>query len=67
MKEIKIEKLIVNCCVGEAGDRVTRAGKVLEQLTGQRPVYSQGIFWFLISIFMSKRCSFDHDLHFSLF
>jgi large subunit ribosomal protein L11e len=41
MQAIKIDKLIVNCCVGEAGDRVTRAGKVLEQLTGQKPVYSQ--------------------------
>ena len=42
MRDIKIEKIIVNCCVGEAGDRVTRAGKVLESLTGQKPVYSKG-------------------------
>jgi hypothetical protein len=28
MKAIRIEKLVVNCCVGESGDRLTRAAKV---------------------------------------
>ena len=28
-------------CVGESGDRLTRASKVLEQLTGQTPVTSK--------------------------
>merc|ERR1712085_209112 len=31
----------LNCCVGESGDRLTRAARVLEQLTGQQPCYSK--------------------------
>lgn len=41
MREIKIIKLMVHIGVGEGGDKLTKAAKVLEDLTNQKPVFGK--------------------------
>ena len=38
MRDLHVEKVVVNIGVGEAGERLSKASKVLEMVTGQKPV-----------------------------
>ena len=38
MRDIHVEKVVVNIGVGEAGERLVKAEKVLEMVTGQKPI-----------------------------
>ena len=53
MRAIVIDKLVLNLCTGESGDKLTKAAKVLEDLTDQRPV--EGVAKYSIRSFNIKR------------
>ncbi|MFN4132873.1 MAG: 50S ribosomal protein L5 [Candidatus Hadarchaeales archaeon] len=38
MRELRLEKVVLNIGVGEGGDKLVKAEKVLEMISGQKPV-----------------------------
>ena len=47
MRNIRVEKLVINICVGESGDAISKAARVLQQISGQEPVYGKGGWLFV--------------------
>merc|ERR1711966_573471 len=42
MRKITIQKLVINCCVGESGDKLFRASSVLKELSGRNQKKKSG-------------------------
>ena len=57
MRNIRVQKLVINICVGESGDAISKAARVLEQISGQEPVYGKGRLYSILKLFFS---SFHH-------
>ncbi len=38
MRNLKVDKIVINVGVGEAGERLVKAVKVVEMVTGQKPI-----------------------------
>ena len=55
MRNIRVEKLVINICVGESGDAISKAARVLEQISGQEPVYGKGLFFLVNFIWTIAR------------
>jgi hypothetical protein len=41
MRAVKVDKLVLNISCGGAGDKLTKAARVLQQISGQEPVLSK--------------------------
>lgn len=41
MQNIRLEKVCLNICTGKSDETLNKAAKVLEQLTGQTPIFSK--------------------------
>ena len=54
MRNIRVQKLVINICVGESGDAISKAARVLEQISGQEPVYGKGTFFFGVNLIVSS-------------
>jgi len=39
MRKLRIEKVVVNSCIGASGARLEKAAKIIEMLTGQKPQF----------------------------
>ena len=41
MRDVKVDKLVLNICCGASGDKLTKASRVLQQICGQEPLFSK--------------------------
>ena len=48
MRNIRVEKLVINICVGESGDAVSKSARVLQQISGQEPIYGKGTLYYCL-------------------